>query len=243
MDPRSAIIAERLRGIRKIIAVAGGKGGVGKSSVASALALALADAGHRVGFFDLDFYGPSSHLILGMTPAQPREEKGIVPPKIQNIAFMSIVHYASDKPSPLRGQDISNAIIELFTITRWGELDYLIIDMPPGMGDATLDIARFLRPRLEFLIVTTPSRVALETVKKLIALLQEMRLPIIGVIGNMRRITDKPISNSLENFTLKILGEIAFDDRLEETLGAPAQLRGTVFFQSVRALLLSSDLL
>ena len=113
MDVRTIVIEKRLKNIKRIIAVASGKGGVGKSLVASTLALTLAKKGHKVGLFDLDLYGPSSHIILGVKDVFPEEEKGIIPPKIHDIRFMSIVYFTEDKPSPFRGIDITNIIIEL----------------------------------------------------------------------------------------------------------------------------------
>jgi ATP-binding protein involved in chromosome partitioning len=187
MDPRVAIIEERLKSIKRIIAVAAGKGGVGKSTVATGLALVLSEMGHRVGLLDLDFYGPSTHIILGVSEdVQPKEERGIVPPKVHGIEFMSLVYYTKENPAPLRGADLTNALTELLAITRWGELDFLIVDMPPGLGDTTLDAIRLLK-NPNFLVVTTPSRVAAETVKKLVILLHELRLPILGILENMSR--------------------------------------------------------
>ena len=160
IEPRTSVIDKRLRNIKRIISVASGKGGVGKSLVASSLALSLSRKGYKTGLMDLDLYGPSSHIILGVKDVYPQEEKGIVPPEVHGIRFMSIVYYTDDKPSPFRGTDISNIIIELLAITQWGSLDFLIIDMPPGIGDETLDVIRFIKDS-KFLVVTTPSKVCL----------------------------------------------------------------------------------
>ena len=133
VDSRLDIIATRLKDVGSIIAVSSGKGGVGKSIVASTLALSLHEKGYSVGFLDLDFTSPASHVILGVEGLFPEEEYGIVPPVAHGIRYMSITYYSLDKPAPLRGVDVSNSIIELLAITRWEELDYLIIDMPPGI--------------------------------------------------------------------------------------------------------------
>ena len=117
--------------------------------------------------------------------AQPKEEKGLVPPKVHGLEYMSLVYFVGDNPAPLRGADVSNALIELLTITQWGKLDFLVIDMPPGIGDAVLDLVRLIK-RIEFLIITTPSLLAFETVKKQVTLLCELKMPIIGVIENMK---------------------------------------------------------
>src|SRR4030043_1280565 len=176
VDPRTSIINERLKRISRIIAVSSGKGGVGKSLVATTLALTLAKKGCKVGLFDLDFTSPSTHTILGAKNAQPTEDKGLVPPTVQGLEYMTLIYYTSDQPAPLRGTDTSNALIELLAVTRWSKLDYLIIDMPPGIGDAVLDLIRLVN-RIEFIIVTTPSLLAFETVKKQVALLRALKMP------------------------------------------------------------------
>src|SRR3972149_1591688 len=127
VDPRTSIISVRLGNVGRIVAVSSGKGGVGKSLVASTLALALTKQGYEVGLFDLDFTSPSTHVILGIEGVQPKEDKGIVPPVANGLRYMSIVYYSGDYASPLRGADVSNALIELLSITRWGKLDFLVI--------------------------------------------------------------------------------------------------------------------
>lgn len=239
MDPRIDIIDRRLGRIGRIIAVTGGKGGIGKSMVSSTLALVLADLGYRVGLFDLDFYGPSDHVILGINRVYPKEEKGIVPPEVHGIEFISIIYYAGDRPSPIRGADVSNALIELLTITRWGPLDFLVIDMPPGIGDATLDVIRFMK-RNEFVIVTTQSKVALETVKKMLQVLKELSVPILGVIENMRFRKDSFVKDQLKEFSTPVLGGIDFDQNLEDAIGDAERLIKTRFAQSLRDIVIGS---
>jgi ATP-binding protein involved in chromosome partitioning len=242
MDPRPEIIQQRLADIRDIIAVAGGKGGVGKSTVATMLALILRERGYRVGLLDLDFYGPSTHVILGVPEGvQPREEKGIIPPDVHGLQFMSLVYYAGDKPSLLRGLDVSNALIELLAITRWKALDYLIVDMPPGLGDTTLDAIRWLK-NARFLVVTTPSRVSLETAKKLLSLLIELDASIIGIIENMRRDGDSLSHDELRAFKVPLLGGLPFDEQMEESLGKPEQLLNIAFAQALNEIVLDAKL-
>ena len=118
-DPRIAIIEKRFQNVRRVVAVSSGKGGVGKSTIAAALALSLRDRGHSVGLLDLDFTSPATHVILGVEGLYPEEEYGIVPPLAHGLRYMSITYYSVDKPTPLRGEDVSNAIIELLAITRW----------------------------------------------------------------------------------------------------------------------------
>jgi ATP-binding protein involved in chromosome partitioning len=227
VDPRTSVITQRLAGISRIIAVSSGKGGVGKSMVATALALSLAKEGCRVGLFDLDFTGPSTHVILGVpSNVQPTEDKGIVPPTVQGIAYMSLVYFVGNNPAPLRGADVSNALIELLSITQWGELDFLIIDMPPGIGDAVLDLIRLVK-RIEFLIITTSSLLAFEVVKKQVALLCELKMPIIGIVENMKRNNTNAVKMETQKLGLKYLGSICFDSQVEDAIGIPAKLLAT----------------
>ena len=185
IDPRIKAVEARLEKVKRIIPVVSGKGGVGKSMVSTILALNLAQKGYKVGLLDLDFHGASDHVILGFEPKEfPEEDRGIIPPEVHGIRFMSIVYYSEDKPTPLRGMEISDALIELLAITRWEDLDFLIIDMPPGMGDQFLDVLRFLR-KGEFLVVATPSKLAINVVKKLLELLKEQNLKIVGIVENM----------------------------------------------------------
>lgn len=231
-DPRLEVIGRRLDEARRIVAVCSGKGGVGKSVIAATLALILKRRGHRVGLLDLDFTSPSTHLILGVEGLQPEEERGIIPPLAHGLRYMSIVYYAVDEPAPLRGADVSNAIIELLAITRWGELDYLVIDMPPGISDATLDMIRLTRG-IRFLLVTTPSRVAFETVRKLLMLLQELEVPVVGVVENMVMRPSTHIREQVEGLGAPYLGAIAFDPELEEALGDVERLMKIEFAEGV----------
>ena len=232
MEARVSVIKKRLKSIKRIISVASGKGGVGKSLVASTLALNLAEKGHKVGLLDLDLYGPSSHIILGVKDVFPEEEKGIIPPKIHGIKFMSIVYFTEDKPSAFRGIDTTNIIIELLAITQWGPLDYLIIDMPPGIGDETLDVIRFIK-KSEFLVVTTPSKVAMGAVSKLLKILKELKIPIIGVLENMKMTESSIIEDTVAEMGIPFIGSIFFDKNLEDAIGDGDLLLKTKFMEEL----------
>ena len=239
MDPRLVLVDEKFKDIKRLIAVTGGKGGIGKSMIASTLALTLSDLRYRVGLLDLDFCGPSTHAILGIQGVYPEEEKGIIPPEVHGVKFLSIVYYAGDNPSPLRGIDISNAMIELLAITRWGSLDFLIIDMPPGIGDTILDTVRLIK-RAEFLIITTPSKVALETVVKTVRILKEMKASIIGTIENMKFTESSYVKAQMKKCGVPFLGEIAFDRNLEDSVGDANKLLKTTFAENLRTIVLST---
>jgi ATP-binding protein involved in chromosome partitioning len=233
IDPRTSIIDDRLREVGRIIAVSSGKGGVGKSLIASTMALLLAREGYKVGLFDLDFSSPSTHLILGIREIKPREELGIVPPVVHGLKYMSIVYYSGEHAVPLRGADTSNALIELLSITRWENLDFLVIDMPPGIGDATLDMLRFIK-RIEFLVVTTPSQLAFETVRKLVSLLKGLNAPIVGVVENMKMGSSNSIKEKTLEIDVKFLEEIPFDPKVEEAIGDVNKLLNTMLAKKVK---------
>jgi ATP-binding protein involved in chromosome partitioning len=233
VDPRTSVINKRLSRISRIIAVSSGKGGVGKSMVATTLALTLAHNGCKVGLFDLDFTSPSTHIILNAENTQLKEEKGIIPPTVHGLEYMSLVYFVGDNPAPLRGADVSNALIELLSVTQWGKLDFLVIDMPPGIGDAVLDLVRLIK-RIEFLIVTTPSMLAFETVKKQVSLLCALKMPIIGVIENMKMDKAKGIAEETGKLRLKFLGEIPFDPQVEDAIGDVEKLLNTAIGKKIQ---------
>jgi len=235
VDPRISVVNERLKNIENIVAVSSGKGGVGKSLVASTLALTLAKEGCKTGLFDLDFTSPSTHLILGVQEIQPKEEKGIIPPEVYGLKYMSIVYYSGNQVTPLRGADVSNALIELLAITRWEKLDFLVVDMPPGIGDATLDLLRLVK-NIKFLVITTPSRLAFETVRKLVSLLRGLEIPIVGIVENMKMDDSKFIQSQVKNLGLPFLGEIPFDNKIEDAIGNVDKLLETVFAKKVESI-------
>ncbi len=233
MDPRKNIIRERLKPVKRIIAVSGGKGGIGKSVTSTLLALILREKGKRVGLLDLDFTSPSTHVILGLKELPfPEEEKGIIPLDIEGISYLSIVSYTKDNPTPLRGEDITNAILELFAITRWEGLDYLIMDLPPGIGDVLLELLR-LTKKIEFLLVTTPSLLSWQTFKKVVELLREQKISIMGAILNMVGDSTYNFEERISTLDVKLLGKIGFDKRLEESMGHPEMLLKTNFAKSL----------
>ena len=232
-DPRLAIIKKRFENVGKVIAISSGKGGVGKSMTATSLALNLNERGFKTGLLDLDFTSPSTHVILGVKDLYPEEEYGIIPPLAHGIRYMSITHYSLDEPAPLRGVDVSNAIIELLAIIRWEDLDYLIIDMPPGIGDATLDTIRLV-PKLEFVIITTQSKVAYQSVRRLIILLKNLGIPIKGVIENMVMMSSNYVENDVNELEMNYLGKIKYDNSIEAHLGDVEKMFETNFYKKIR---------
>ena len=175
-----------ITGIRNMIAVASGKGGVGKSTVAVNLALALAAEGSRVGILDADIYGPSQPRMLGIT-GQPKspDGKSLEPMTSYRLQAMSI-GFLVDEDTPMiwRGPMVTQALEQLLNDTRWDDLDYLVIDLPPGTGDTQLTLAQKV-PVSGALIVTTPQDIALLDARKAINMFEKVEIPILGVVENM----------------------------------------------------------
>lgn len=178
-----------LPGVKNTIAVASGKGGVGKSTVAVNLAVALAKDGASVGLIDADIYGPSIPLMLGTTEKpkvyQAENSVKMIPLEAQGIKFMSIGLLVDDTaPVIWRGPMASGAIKQFMTDVEWGELDYLIFDMPPGTGDIQLTLVQTI-PLTGAVIVTTPQEVSLIDARKALKMFERVNVPILGVIENM----------------------------------------------------------
>lgn len=173
-------------GIKNIIAVASGKGGVGKSSIALNLALALAEAGAKTGLLDADIYGPTIPKLLREI-SLPQVTGNKIAPAIgpMGLKVMSIgLLISEDTPVIWRGPLVANAIRQMFTEIEWGELDYLIVDLPPGTGDASLTLAQII-PLSGVIIVTTPQAAAVTIAMKALRMFEKLGVPIIGIIENM----------------------------------------------------------
>jgi ATP-binding protein involved in chromosome partitioning len=173
--------------IRNVLAVASGKGGVGKSTTAANLALALAAQGARVGILDADIYGPSQPLMMGLAGQRPNTPDGkqIEPLRAHGVEVMSI-GFLIDAAQPMvwRGPMVTQALVQLLGDTRWGELDYLIVDMPPGTGDTQLTLAQRV-PVAGAVIVTTPQDIALADARKGLMMFRKVAVPVLGIIENM----------------------------------------------------------
>ena len=220
IDPRGSVIERRLAGIGRILVFGSGKGGVGKTACATVSALLLARRGLRVGLADLDFQGAAAHLFLGCLPGFPEEEGGILPPEVSpGLTLLTIASFTGNRAAPMRGADLSNALIELFCVTIWGRLDVLILDMPPGIGDQWMDLLRFVR-RSECVILTRPSVVDAGVAGRLLSVLREAGMTVAGVIENMVRERDQGRA-ALDG---RLLARIPFCADLEDRIGRPQAL-------------------
>ena len=232
-----------LSGVKNIIAVVSGKGGVGKSTISSNLALALAQSGASVGLMDADIYGPSQHIMFGVRGDRPMmkevEGKGlIVPIEKFGIKMMSIGLLVDEKQAVVwRGPMVSSAIRQFVSDVDWGELDYLVIDMPPGTGDIHLTVVQTV-PVTGVIVVTTPQTVALADAKKGIAMFgqAQLKVPIIGLVENMSYFTPPELpdnkyylfgknggKNLAEEFDIPFLGQIPIVQTIREggDIGVP----------------------
>jgi ATP-binding protein involved in chromosome partitioning len=186
MEGRAVSMDELLPGVRNIVAVASGKGGVGKTTVSVNLALALAKTGAKVGLLDADIYGPSVPLMMGLKASPEVINNKIQPPEVDGVKVISMGFFyeQSQQAGIYRGPIVSGIVKQFLTDVNWGELDYLIIDLPPGTGDAPLTIAQTI-PITGILIVTTPQDVAMNVAVKAIGMFNKLNVPIIGVVENM----------------------------------------------------------
>jgi ATP-binding protein involved in chromosome partitioning len=186
--PKGRGLGEKLTvpGVRNIVAVSSGKGGVGKSTVAVNLAVSLARDGARVGLMDADVYGPNVPLMLGVANAQPVVERNkLVPTEAHGVRVISMaILKPGDEPMIVRGPILHGLVRQFLQDVEWGELDYLIVDMPPGTGDVQLSLAQLV-PVQGAVLVTTPQEVALADVRRALRMFETVNVPVLGVVENM----------------------------------------------------------
>ncbi len=175
-----------LPGVASIIAVGSGKGGVGKTTLAVNLAIALARMGHKVGLLDADVYGPNVPLMLGSSePPSVAGENRIIPPERYGLKVISVGFLSpGDKPLVWRGPMLHSIIKQFLSQVEWGQLDYLIVDLPPGTGDVVISLVQTV-PLTGAVVVTTPSDVSLQDARKAIEMFKQVKVDIIGIVENM----------------------------------------------------------
>jgi len=246
----------KMPGVKRVIAVASGKGGVGKSTVSVNLSCALAHLGQRIGLLDCDIYGPSIPLMMGVheKPTISEDEK-LVPPQNYGIKLMSMGFLIEgDNPVIWRGPMIMKTIQQFVTAVQWGDLDYLLVDLPPGTGDAQLSLCQTV-PLDGGVIVTTPQEASLGVVRKGIGMFNKVNVPILGIVENMSYFTT-PAGERVEIFghgggqaeaarqKVPFLGEIPIfteiriggDEGVPVTVSAPQSAPGTAFIKIAETL-------
>lgn len=186
--PKGRGLGEKVtvEGVRNIIAVSSGKGGVGKSTVAVNVAVSLASNGARVGLMDADVYGPNVPIMLGVSDRQPEVQVNkLVPIEAHGVRVMSMAFLQpGDKPMIVRGPILHGLVKQFLSDVKWGELDYLIVDMPPGTGDVQLSLAQLV-PVQGAVLVTTPQNVAVADVRRALRMFETVAVPVLGIVENM----------------------------------------------------------
>jgi ATP-binding protein involved in chromosome partitioning len=248
MEGRAVSMDELLPGVKNILAVASGKGGVGKTTVSVNLAISLAKTGAKVGLLDADVYGPSVPLMFGLKDA-PQVVNNKIDPVISEgvkLISMGFFYEQSQQAGIYRGPIVSGIVKQFLTDVNWGELDYLIIDLPPGTGDAPLTLAQTI-PITGIIIVTTPQDVAMNVAVKAIGMFNKLNVPIVGVIENMSHL-DCPHCNTRisifgegggqkvsNQFNIPFVGQIPLHPQIMtgSDLGQPVTISQPASLQSV----------
>ena len=245
-----------LANVKNIVAVASGKGGVGKSTTAANLALAWAAQGAKVGLLDADIYGPSQPLMMGLAGAKPvsADGKHLSPLRAHGVEVMSI-GFMIDQEQPMawRGPMVTSALTQLLGDTNWGELDYLVVDMPPGTGDIQLTLAQRV-PVSGAVIVTTPQDIALLDARKGLKMFEKVEVRVLGVVENMSMHVCSQCGHTehifgsgggarmAAQYGVQLLGELPLDIRIREdadggsptVVSEPGSTRAQAYFRMAR---------
>ena len=253
------------KSIRNTIAVASGKGGVGKSTVTVNLAVALAKKGYDVGIVDVDIYGPSMPTMLGIVDGKPRvnEQRQIIPLLAHGVKVLSMGFLVDpDKAVIWRGPMVTSAVRQFLTETDWGELDYLIFDLPPGTGDIQLTIVQTV-PLTGAIVVSTPQTVALADARKGVAMFEQVNVPVLGIVENMAYFTPPELPDKkyylfgqggasalADELGVRLMGQLPIEQSLREgcdsgvpqVIGAPDSISAQTFMTIAQETIESVDL-
>jgi len=248
LDFREGIIRKRLDKINRTILVTSGKGGVGKSMVAATMAASMAKFDMKVGLLDADIYGPSSAFIFRVKDLPREDRHGLLPPVSNGVKVMSLDLFAAGKPFPISGKGARQIIKELLTITEWGDLDFLIVDTPPGTGDVLMTLIKILGDMSSSIVVTLPTVLSTSVVRRVIELLLSSQIPVLGVLENMSYMASsktRPLQSSegkslAAEFGVKFLGELPIDYEASKTADA-GDMQSLLKTEFAKALLTSSE--
>ena len=261
-SPQEAPQPKPLAGVGSIIAIGSGKGGVGKTTVAVNIAIAMARLGQRVGLIDADIYGPNVPLMMGSSQ-QPRVLEGnrIEPIDAHGVKVISVgLLSPGDKPLVMRGPMLHQIIRQFLQQVEWGELDYLIIDLPPGTGDIVISLVQTV-PLTGAVVVSTPSDVALQDARKALEMFHQVNVEILGMVENMSHFTCPHCHQEIDifsrggaertaaQFKLPFLGSIELDPNVRQggdrglpvALGGESSVAGKQFFDIARLLMAGAE--
>ena len=246
IDPRLEAIRRQFSEVDYVLLVGSGKGGVGKSVTAATVALLLSNKGYAVGLLDLDLHGSVVPVIFDIEDHEPEESReGLLPPVVLGVKVMSLGLFAKNRPVPIHGRNKRDAITELLAITKWDELDFLIVDLPPGTGDEVLVSSTLIPVEKEVLVVMTPSALARTVVSRAIILFRDLHVRIMGLVENMAYMKvgertiyplGKPMGEELaRNLNVQYLGMLPLDPLLSAMIEErkPEKISETLFAKSV----------
>jgi ATP-binding protein involved in chromosome partitioning len=217
-----------VKGVKKIIAIASGKGGVGKSTVAVNLAISLKRIGYKVGLVDADIYGPSVAYLMNLQGKPKSEGNLMIPIKSYGVDCISVGSLIEAKKAAIwRGPMVSKVLTQLISGTKWEDIDYLIVDLPPGTGDVHLSLVQQFKPD-GVVLVSTPQNLAVIDVIKAVDMFNGLQIPILGVVQNMAYLLgengeknyifgNEAVGNMAKDFDIKILGNIAINQEINQT--------------------------
>ncbi len=246
LDPRLEAIKKQFSNVDYVLLVGSGKGGVGKSVTAATIALLLSSKGYAVGLLDLDFHGSVIPTIFDIEDHEPEESKeGLIPPVVLGVKVMSLGLFAKNRPVPMHGRNKRDAITELLAVTKWGDLDFLIVDLPPGTGDEVLASSTLIPVEREALVVMTPSALARVVVSRTILLFRDLRVSIMGLVENMAYMKvnehivyplGEPVGEKLASeLHVNYLGMLPLDPMLPRVIEEkkPEKIGETLFAKSI----------
>lgn len=216
-DPRLSLLDKKLENIKNIILFGSGKGGVGKSVISSAIAYILSERDYSVAYIDLDFYGPSGQNLFPVDTQFKGGREGIELPVSDNVRVMSIGYMLGDNPFPIAGKEKIDLLIDLFSILNFPNLDFMVIDLPPGMGDELTFTQRLFKDKVSIAVVTTSSELSLNVVSRLVRYLKVENIRTLGVIINMANLFGEysPIQIG-QKLQLEVLGTVSYYPELEQ---------------------------
>jgi len=232
LDHRPKMAQSKLSRISHVVMVCSAKGGVGKTTVAAGIAMGLSNVGRKVGLLDLDLQGTSMGRMLRIEGPMSGDRFGLNPLTRDGIKVMSISMQTGGETLPVRGQASEDLVAGLLSQVNWGELDYLIVDMPPGMGEELLSFLRMAWPSPGALLVTTPSALSVEVVRRLASLLREEKVKLLGLVENMSYFSCRcgeiirPFGSGSESelIGLELLARLPIDPDLERAFSRGSSL-------------------